>query len=67
MLKGLHPGIAPFYGVEHEYQGWVRGKRSGFSRNIGPTQKRRLRESGKYPDRRRRIFIPTIASSDMQL
>ena len=56
MLKGVHPGVAPFYGVRAEPQGFVRGKRSGFSRNIGPTQKRILREDGKYPEAKRRIF-----------
>lgn len=52
MLKGIHPGVAVFYGIRPEAQGWIHGKRSGFSRNIGPTQKRYLRECGKYPKAR---------------
>jgi hypothetical protein len=64
MLKGIHPGIAPFYGINPLYQGWVRGKRSGFSRNVGPTQKHRLRASGAYPYARRWSagFLPSNSS-----
>jgi hypothetical protein len=61
MLKGTHPAVAAFYGVTPEGQGRVRGKRAGFSRNIGPTQKQRLREAGEYPYARRRNFIPAAA------
>jgi hypothetical protein len=56
MLKGMYPGIAPRYGIRPSDQGWVTGKRSGFSKNIGPTQKRRLRKIGKYPPARQ--YIP---------
>jgi hypothetical protein len=58
MMKGTHPAVAPFYGVQPEPQGWVHGKRSGFSRNIGPTQKRRMRAAGAYPKAARRVFAP---------
>jgi len=48
MLKGIDPAYAAFYGVRHEPQGIVRGRRSGMSRNLGPSVKRRLRERGEY-------------------
>jgi hypothetical protein len=41
MLKGMEPTMAVAYGVRHEPQGIVQGKRSGFSRNLGPAARRR--------------------------
>lgn len=52
MLKGIEPGIAPFYGIRPEDQGAVDGKRAGVSQSLGPTVKRRLREEGRYPSGR---------------
>jgi hypothetical protein len=46
MLKGLDPIYAPLYGVRHVPQGVVHGKRSGFSRCLGPlTLARRVSET----------------------
>lgn len=53
LLKGIDPLYAAFYGVRHEPQGLVCGKRSGFSRNLGPSVKRRLRGEGQYRHARR--------------
>jgi hypothetical protein len=49
MLKGQFKALARHYGIRHEYQGWVTGKRSGCSENIGPTQHARLCRAGKHP------------------
>lgn len=49
MLKGQFPALARYYGIEPEPQGWVTGKRSGCSENIGPTQHARLWRAGKHP------------------
>jgi hypothetical protein len=48
LLKGIDPAYAAFYGINHVPQGIVAGRRSGMSRNLGPTVKRRLRENGEY-------------------
>lgn len=56
MLKGTDPVWAAFYGANHQAQGAVTGKRSGYSRNLGPTAKARLRAAGKY--RRARFSSP---------
>lgn len=48
MLKGTDPLWAKHLGVSHVPQGTVIGKRSGFSRNLGPT----ARKSGGYVPRR---------------
>lgn len=53
LLKGIDPMYAAFYRVRHEPQGLVGGKRSGFSRNLGPSVKRRLRDEGRYRHARR--------------
>ncbi|SDR59313.1 hypothetical protein SAMN05519103_06389 [Rhizobiales bacterium GAS113] len=42
LLKGTNPVYAGWYGVNHVYQGIVHGKRSGFSRSLGPTVRKRL-------------------------
>lgn len=49
ILKGIHPAWASHLGVRHEDQGIVIGKRSGFSRNLGPCARKR----GGYRPRRR--------------
>lgn len=48
LLKGIDPAYAAFYGINHEPQGIIEGKRSGMSRNIGPAVKKRLRAGGEY-------------------
>jgi hypothetical protein len=48
MLKGIDPTFASFYGVYHRPQGIVRGKRSGFTRNLGPKRKKELQAEGRY-------------------
>lgn len=52
LLKGINPAYAPFYGITPIPQGTVFGRRSGFSKNIGPSAKLRLREEGRYKARR---------------
>ncbi len=52
MLKGMHPYWAAKFDIEHEPQGVVNGRRSGFTKNLGPTQKRRLRKLELYPKAR---------------
>jgi hypothetical protein len=53
LLKGIDPPYAGFYGVKfHSPQGMIFGKRSGFSRSLGPTAKGRLRAEGRYRPRR---------------
>jgi hypothetical protein len=49
MLKGMHPGWAKHYDIRHQPQGVIEGRRSGFTKNIGPTKKRILRALDKYP------------------
>lgn len=41
LLKGIDPVFADFYKVRHVPQGAVIGKRSGFSRNLGPKARQR--------------------------
>jgi hypothetical protein len=56
LLEGINPPYAGFYGVKFPSpQGSIIGKRSGFSRSLGPTVKERLRFEGQY---RRRVFKP---------
>lgn len=52
MLKGMHPGWAEYFDIRHEPQGLIEGRRSGFTKNLGPTQKRLLRAIGQYPNAR---------------
>ena len=47
-LKGINPVWAKHLGIAHVPQGLVIGKRSGFSRNLGPTARKR---SGYKPRR----------------
>jgi hypothetical protein len=49
-LKGINPVWAPNFGVRPVCQGKVYGKRSGFSRNLGPAARKR----GGYKPRRPR-------------
>lgn len=49
ILKGMDAAFAADYGVRHQPQGEVHGKRAGTSQNLGPAAKRRLRASGAYP------------------
>lgn len=49
MLKGQFPFLARHHGINPEYQGWILGKRSGCSENIGPTQHERLWKAGRHP------------------
>jgi hypothetical protein len=49
MLKGQIPSIARYYGIEPVYQGWIPGKkRSGCSKNLGPTQHKKTWQAGKH-------------------
>jgi hypothetical protein len=48
VLKGVNPAWAAHLGVRWSDQGMVNGKRSGFSRNLGPTARR----AGGYVPRR---------------
>jgi hypothetical protein len=57
MIKGLDPIYAPHYDVRHVPQGIVHGKRSGFSRCLGPAVRRRMQEAGEIP-RLRRLGTP---------
>ncbi len=53
LLKGIDPPYAGFYGIKfHAPQGMIIGKRSGFSRSLGPAVKERLRKEGRYQRRR---------------
>ncbi|HXC55562.1 MAG TPA: hypothetical protein VNU97_09715 [Rhizomicrobium sp.] len=49
LLKGMDPIYAALYGVNHIPQGVIFGKRSGFSRNAGPSAKKRMRAERRYP------------------
>ena len=49
MLKGMHPSWAAHYDIDFEPQAEIYCRRSGFTKNIGPTQKRRLIATGKHP------------------
>ena len=48
LLKGVDPAWAPHLGVKHVDQGITIGKRSGFSKNLGPAARKR----GGYRPRR---------------
>jgi len=51
MVKGIDPAYAAFYRIRSVPQGAVTGKRSGFSRCLGPTVRRRLQDGGQLPKR----------------
>lgn len=53
ILKGMSPADAGLYGIRHVSQGRVRGKRSGFSRSLGPAARKRLEADGRLPPLRR--------------
>lgn len=53
MLKGMDPIYAPFFCIQHIPQGVVHGKRSGFSRGLGPTVRRKIQATGLLPAKRR--------------
>jgi hypothetical protein len=56
MLKGQFPTVASDHGVTPDYQGWIPGrKRSGSSKNLGPTEHERLWKAGKHPRPRQYI------------
>jgi hypothetical protein len=55
MLKGMYRTTAENFGIRHEYQGWVTGRRIGHSKNIGPVQLDHMRHLGKHPPARRWI------------
>ncbi len=63
MLKGIDPVWAKHYGTSHRRQGEVHGKRSGYSRNLGPTEKKRLREAGQYRKARRNTKVVSRAAA----
>lgn len=44
-LKGMDPHTARYYGVKSSDQGMVAGRRSGFSKNLGPTARKRRLEN----------------------
>lgn len=50
LLKGTDPAYAAFCNdaIRHKPQGRVIGKRSGFSRSLGPAVRRRLSAAGAY-------------------
>ncbi|WP_156648450.1 hypothetical protein [Methylobacterium sp. Leaf108] len=52
MLKGMEEAYAHFYGIDFKDQGVVLGRRSGYSLNLGPSAKQRLRNEGAYPEAR---------------
>jgi hypothetical protein len=52
LLKGTNPVYASGFGVTPIPQGSVIGKRSGFSRSLGPSRKLALRAAGQYSRRR---------------
>lgn len=54
MLKGLDPAFCPLYRIEHVPQGAVRGKRFGYTQNLGPTACRRhgTKKPYRWPARR---------------
>ena len=56
LLKGLHPSLARMFGIRHEYQGWVTGRRIGHSKNIGPVQVKRWRGLGVFPPAKRWVM-----------
>lgn len=51
VLKGINPAWAAHLGIRPSDQGIISGKRSGFSRNLGPTARR----AGGYVPRRQVI------------
>jgi hypothetical protein len=53
LLKGIDPVYAPFYGVNPVPQGKVSGRRSGFSRCLGPSVRARLIATGEIVRQRR--------------
>jgi hypothetical protein len=61
MLKGIDPAYAAFYGVQHVPQGVTYGRRSGYSNNLGPSVKRRLKAAGKYKPRRAPFAMAQMA------
>lgn len=49
MLKGQFPSLARYYEIEPKYQGWIPGtKRSGCSKNLGPTEHKKAWQAGKH-------------------
>jgi hypothetical protein len=52
MLKGTNPVYSAGLGVRHIPQGEIVGKRSGFSKSLGPSRKLALRAAGRYSRRR---------------
>ncbi|WP_263377241.1 hypothetical protein [Granulicella aggregans] len=49
LLKGQFPSIARYYGIDPEPQGWIPGtKRSGTSKNLGPTEHEKAWRSGRH-------------------
>lgn len=59
LLKGTNPVYAAGLGVQAISQGEVVGKRSGFSRSLGPSRKLALRAVGQYSRRRYLSWPPT--------
>jgi hypothetical protein len=53
MVKAIDPVYAPLYGIRHVPQGVVHGKRSGFSRCLGPSVRRRMQQAGEMPPLRK--------------
>lgn len=62
MLKGIDPQVAELYGIRPVDQGLVHGKRTGFSRCLGPTTRRRLADAGEIRPLRR-IGLPRRPTS----
>jgi hypothetical protein len=38
IFKGLHPDLCPSYGIDHDPQGWVSGKRFGYAEVLSPSR-----------------------------
>ena len=57
MNKGIDPVYAELYRIDHSDQGKVVGKRSGFSRCLGPAMRKRLQGEGRMRAPRR-IGLP---------
>lgn len=50
LLKGQFPTIARDHGITPECQGWIPGKkRSGCSKNLGPTRHEEVWRAGRHP------------------
>ncbi len=63
ILKGMDPAWAAMFGIRFKDQGKVYGRRCGYSLNLGPTVKRKLREDGQYRQASRWKRLPPLPAS----